>query len=82
MKRIKQIYKTSKKGNKKKSCHLVSKVVIDLPFEGRKVEGSWKYRRRERVPKAGGRREETITGQINFRIGELHTIVVGKCCLP
>ena len=48
MKRIKQIYKISKKGNKKKkkSCHLVPKVVIDLP-----IEGSRKYRRRERVPK-------------------------------
>ena len=59
--RIKQIYKTSKRVIKKKSCHLVPKVVIDLPFEGRKVEGSRKYRRRERVPKAGSRREETIT---------------------
>ena len=49
MKRIKQIYKISKKGNKNESCHLVTKVVIDLPFEGRKVEGSRKYRRRERV---------------------------------
>ena len=55
-KRIKQIYKISKKGNKKRSCHLVPKVVIDLPFEGRKVEGSWKYIR-ERVPKAGSRWE-------------------------
>ena len=61
MKRIKQIYKISKKGNKKISCHLVPKVVIDLPFGGRKVEGSRKCRRRERVPKAGSRREETIT---------------------
>ena len=52
----------------KKSCHLVPKVVIDLPFEGRKVEGSRKYRRRERVPKVGSRREETITEPINFRI--------------
>ena len=26
----------------KKSCHLVLKAVIDLPFEGRKVEGSQK----------------------------------------
>ena len=25
---------------KKKSCHLVPKVVIDLPFEGMEVEGS------------------------------------------
>ena len=49
---------------KKKSCHLVPKVVIDLPFEGRKVEGSRKYGRRERVPKAGSRREETITEPI------------------
>ena len=46
---------------KRKSCHLVPRVVIDLPFEGRKVERSWKCRRRERVPKAGSRREETIT---------------------
>ena len=70
MKRIKQIHKISKNGNKKKSCHLVPKVVIDLPFEG-----SWKYRRRERVPKAGSRREETITEPINFCIREFHTIV-------
>ena len=61
MKRIKQIYEISEKCNKKRSCHLVSKVVIDLPFEGRKVEGSRKYKRSERVPKAGSRREETIT---------------------
>ena len=64
MKRIKQIHKISKNGSddkKKKSCHLVPKVVIDLPFEGRKVEGSRKYGRRERVPKAGSRREEAIT---------------------
>ena len=81
MKRIKQFYKISKKGSKKKSCHLVPKVVTDLPFEGRKVEGSQKYRRRERVPKAGSRGEETSTGLINSRIGEFHTIVVGKCCL-
>ena len=40
MKRIKQIYKTSKRVIKKRSCHLVPKVWIDLPFEGRKVEGS------------------------------------------
>ena len=49
-------------------------MVIDLPFEGRKVEGSWKYRRRERIPKAGSRREETVTEPINSRIGEFHTI--------
>ena len=53
-----------------------------MPFEGRKAEGSWKYRRRERVPKAGSRGGETITEPINSRIGEFHTIVVGKCCLP
>ena len=53
-------------------------MVIDLPFEERKVEGSQKYRRWERVPKAGSRREETITEPINSRIGEFHTIVVGK----
>ena len=57
MKRIKQIYKISNRVIKK-SCHLVPKVVVALPFEGRKVEGSQKYRRRERVPKAGSRREE------------------------
>ena len=68
----------SKKGNKRISCHLVSKVVIDLSFEGRKVEGSRKYRRRERVPKVGSRREETITELINSCIGEFHTIVVDK----
>ena len=56
-------------------------MVIDLPFEGRKVEGSQKYRGRERVPKVGSRRKETITEPINSRIGEFHTIVVGKCCL-
>ena len=48
-----------KKGNKKK-YRLVPKVVIDLPFEGRKVEGSQKHKRRERVPNAGSRREETF----------------------
>ena len=53
-------------------------MVIDLPFEGRKVEGSRKYRRRERVPKVGSEREETITESINSLIGEFHTIVVGK----
>ena len=66
IKRIKQIYKISKKGNKKNSCHLITEVVIDLPFEGRMVEGSRKYRRRERVPKAGSRREKTITESINY----------------
>ena len=60
IKRTKQKYKISKKGNKKKSCHLVHKVVIDLPFEG-----SRKYRRRERVPKAGSRREKNITELID-----------------
>ena len=82
MKRIKQIYKIYKKGNKKNSCHLVPKVVIDLPFEGRKVEESQKYRRRERVPKMGSRGEKTITEPINSCIGEVHTIVVGRSCLP
>ena len=48
---------TSLKKNKRK----VLKVVIDLPFEGRKVEGRRKYSRRERVPKAGSRSEETTT---------------------
>ena len=77
MKRIKQIYKIKKKNNKK-SCHLVPKVVIDLPFEGKNVEGNRKCRRRERVPKAGSRREETITEPIDSCTGEFHTIVVGK----
>ena len=72
MKRIKRINKISKKGNKKKSCHLVPNVVIDLPFEGRKVEGSWKYRRRERVPRTGSSGEETITEPINSCIGDFH----------
>ena len=54
--------------------------MIDLPFEGRKVEGSWKYRRRERVPKAGSRREETITEPINSCTGEFHTIIVWNLC--
>ena len=79
MKRIKQIDKTKrvivkkKKKNKtkKKSCHLVPKVVIDLSFEGRKVEGSRKYRKRE-SPKAGSRREETITEPINSCNGIPH----------
>ena len=62
-------------GNKKVSCHLVPKVVINLPFEGRKVEGSWKYRSRERVPKEGSRREETITEVINSCTGDFHTMV-------
>ena len=50
LKRIKQNYKISKKVIIiiiKKKSHLVPKVVIDLPFEGRKIEGSQKYRRRE-----------------------------------
>ena len=55
-------------------------MAIDLPYEGRKVEGSRKYRVRERVPKVGSRREETITELINSGIGEFHTIVVGKRC--
>ena len=78
---IKQFYKISKELIKKhlksvikKSCHLAPKVVIDLPFEGRKVEGSRKYRGRERVPKVGSRREETITEPINSRIGEIKSL--------
>ena len=43
-------------------------MVIDLPFEGRKVEGSRKYSRRERVPKVRSRGEETITEPINSHI--------------
>ena len=57
---------------------MVPKVVIDLPFKERKVEGNRKYRRRERVPKAGSRREETIIEPITSHIGEFHTIVVSK----
>ena len=64
----------SKKGNKKRSCHLVPKVVIDLPFEGRKIEGRRKYRRRERVPKAGSRREETINEPIGYDENLRHEI--------
>ena len=45
MERIKQFHKISKKSNKKKI--MPSRQVIDLPFEGRKIEGIWKYRRRE-----------------------------------
>ena len=47
MKKKKKNYKMSKKGNKKKSCHMVPKVVIDLPFEGRKVEGNGNTEGRE-----------------------------------
>ena len=65
MKRIKKKFIKYLKSPIKKSCHLVPTVAIDLPFEGRKVEGSWKYRGRERVPKVGSRREETITEPIN-----------------
>ena len=57
-------------------CHLVPKVVRDLP-----LEGSRQYRRRERIPKAGSRREETITEPNDSCNGEFHTIVVGKWCL-
>ena len=57
---------------------MVPKVVIALPFEERKVEGSRKCRRRERVPKAGSRREETITEPISSCVGEFHTMTVGK----
>ena len=48
---------------KKNSCYLVPKVMIDLLFEGRKVEGSHKYRRKERVPQEGSRREEPSLNQ-------------------
>ena len=73
MKRIKQSDEIFKKGSSKKK-----KMVIDLPYKGRKVEGSWKCRRRERVPKAGSRREETINEPINSWIGEFQAIIVGK----
>ena len=45
--KIKQMHKISKRSNnrKQKLCHLVPKAVIDLPFEGRKAEGSQNYRR-------------------------------------
>ena len=36
-------------------------MVITLPFKGRKVKGNQKYRRWERVPYVGSRREEAIT---------------------
>ena len=49
-------------------------MVTDLPFEGRKVERSRKYRRKEGVPKAGSRREDTINEQINSCIGVPHNI--------
>ena len=62
---------------KKKSCHLVPKVVIDLSFEERKVEGSQRQRRWERVLKVGSRRKETTTEPINSRIEEYHTTTVG-----
>ena len=75
---MKYLKKVIVKKKKKKSCHLVPKVVIGLTFEGRKVEGNQKYRRRERVPKTGSRKEETIT-ELNYScIGEFHTIPVGK----
>ena len=49
-------------------------MVIDLPFEGKKVDGSWKYRIWERVPQTGSRKEETITELIKSCIGEfLHS---------
>ena len=80
MKRVKQKHKISKNGNKK-IMPSGPKVVIDLPFEERKIEGSRKYRR-ERAPKAGSRREEAITEPINSLIGEFHTTAVGKWCLP
>ena len=37
-----------------------------------KVEGRGKYRRREKVPKVGSRRDETITEPINSCIGVPH----------
>ena len=66
MKRIKQFIKSIKRVIKQKSCHLVPKMVIDLPFEARKVEGSLKYRRRERVPKAGSRRFHFLAGVLHW----------------
>ena len=36
------IHRRKKNYKKKKSCYLVCRVAIDLPFEGRKVEGSRK----------------------------------------
>ena len=69
MKRVKQKHKISKNGNKK-IMPSGPKVVIDLPFEERKIEGRRKYSRRERAPKAGSRREEAITEPINSLIGE------------
>ena len=57
----------------KKSCHLVPKVVINLVCERRKVEGSWKNGRWERISQAGNRREETINALIISCSGEFHT---------
>ena len=50
--------------------------MIDLPFEGRLKEA--RNTEEGRVPKAGSRREETITEPINSCVREFHAIVVGK----
>ena len=64
IRRIKQTDNISKKGNrKKKSCNLVAKVVINLPFEERRVEGSQKHRR-ERVPKVESRGKKPSLNQL------------------
>ena len=56
-------------------------MVIDLPFKGRKVEGSRKYRGRERVPKVGSRRQETITEPINYKLSNNSRYIddIGVC---
>ena len=36
-----------KRRNYKISCCVFLKVAVDLPFEGRKVEGSWKKQKTE-----------------------------------
>ena len=62
----------------KKSCHLVLKVVIDLPFVGRKVEGSQKNNSRKSVPQVGSRGEKTIIEPTDSWVETLDTIIVRK----
>ena len=57
---------------------MVPKVVIDLPFEDRKVEGSHQYRRWERVPQVGSRREDII-GPLPFD-RQLELIIIFVDC--
>ena len=62
VKRIKQSYTISKRVIKKNHA-IWSTMVIDLPFKGKKVEGSRKYRR-ERVPKTGSRRKKSSLNRL------------------